>query len=79
MLKIQSKTPVQRSLFNKVLGPQAGTLFKKKALADVCTWEFFEIFQSAYSMEHLPAADLGLTVTQETNIEKKIGNKMYNM
>ena len=34
------------------------------------TWEFFETFQSSYSMEHLPSAALGLTVTQETNIEK---------
>ena len=46
-------TPVLESLFNKVTGPQASNLTKKKTRTQVLSCEISKIFKNTYFEEHL--------------------------
>ena len=53
--KIHSKTPVPESLFDKVTGLRPATLFKKKSLTQIFSFEFCEISKNTFFTEQLRA------------------------
>ena len=69
--KIYWKTPVLKSLFNKIAGILTCNYIKKETSGQVFSCEFSEIFKNTFFTEHLRATASGYQLNSRKFPEKK--------